>query len=102
MNRAEDEIGTWTRILLLATSLRLQEDSGCQDLADLSVDLPSIDEVATGMGEVLAKLHWAVGVDARDVELVLAGSAQHGVQCYLFDFNQVRFSHISDFPDESC
>ena len=54
------------------------------------------------MGEVLAKLHWAVGVDARDVELVLAGSAQHGVQCYLFDFNQVRFSHISDFPDESC
>lgn len=54
--------------------------------------MPTLDMVCSGMGQVLARLHWAVGINARDVELVL-GSVQIGgaqePQCYVLDFNQV-------------
>jgi len=55
------------------------------------IKFPSVEMVSEGMGGVLAKLHWGVGINARDIELVLGGLA-HGVQCYAFDFNQVNFS----------
>ncbi|KAJ7216967.1 hypothetical protein B0H12DRAFT_1032213 [Mycena haematopus] len=45
-------------------------------------------EVARGMGEMLGKLHWKYGCDARDVEFVL-GEGDGGVAEYwLLDFNQ--------------
>ncbi|WRT64985.1 uncharacterized protein IL334_001926 [Kwoniella shivajii] len=52
--------------------------------------LPSIKEVCKGMGEVLALLHWKVGINCRDIELVLGGSntRPHDVALYAMDFNQ--------------
>ena len=52
--------------------------------------MPTLEEVAFGMGELLAKLHWAVGINGKDMELVLSGNTLHGTQCYALDFNQVR------------
>lgn len=36
--------------------------------------LPPLEQVARGMGKVLAQLHWGVGVDGMDAELVLGGT----------------------------
>ncbi|KAI0759101.1 hypothetical protein C8Q74DRAFT_283955 [Fomes fomentarius] len=48
-------------------------------------------EVAAGMGEMLAHIHWLGGFDGRDIEFVLAGSGYLGtVQYYVIDFNQMR------------
>ncbi|KAF8869604.1 hypothetical protein CPB85DRAFT_1357638 [Mucidula mucida] len=40
--------------------------------------LPSVHEVAWGMGEMLARLHYRASVDARDVEFVLGGDGGAG------------------------
>lgn len=49
--------------------------------------LPPATDVARGMGRLLATLHWQVGVNARDAELVL-GSLDGQPHCYVLDFNQ--------------
>lgn len=49
--------------------------------------LPPAADVARGMGQLLATLHWQVGVNARDAELVL-GSIGGLPHCYVLDFNQ--------------
>lgn len=49
---------------------------------------PTIRQLAGGMGRVLATLHWGVGVDAADIELVLGGNCQHREQPYVLDYNQ--------------
>lgn len=54
--------------------------------------LPDSSEVCRGMGEVLGKLHWTAGTNGRDVELVLGGDEQDGVQCEILDYNQVSSS----------
>lgn len=60
------------------------------------IELPELEEVARGIGEVLARMHSAVGVDAGDVELVLGGTGtETGVQCYVLDYNQVRCQSLS-------
>jgi hypothetical protein len=51
----------------------------------------TLNEAVEGMGEMLSRVHWMVGFDARDVEFVLAGSPHiGGVRYYIIDFNQVR------------
>jgi len=50
--------------------------------------LPPLQEVAHGMGRVLASLHFGVGIDAMDIELVLGGDGDHGVRCWVVDYNQ--------------
>lgn len=57
-----------------------------------STPMPSLVEVARGMGRLLARMHWAVGINGRDVELVLGSVSCNGLalpQCYVLDFNQV-------------
>lgn len=51
---------------------------------------PSVEEVSRGMGSMLAVLHWGVGIDASDIELVLGGrpSGLSGLRPYVFDYNQ--------------
>jgi hypothetical protein len=48
-----------------------------------------INQVAEGMGEMLARIHWMAGYDARDIEFVMGGSGYGGVKYYVIDFNQV-------------
>lgn len=46
---------------------------------------------ARAMAEMLALLHWRVGVDAADVEFVLAGSeSKDGLGVWLLDFDQCK------------
>lgn len=52
-------------------------------------DLPEAATIASGMGALLAQMHWCAGINGRDVELVLGGFGVEAVQCYAFDFNQV-------------
>jgi hypothetical protein len=56
-------------------------------LEDIAV-LPPLNNVAKGMGRVLSQLHWGVGVDGMDAELVLGGDGLHGLRCWVLDFNQ--------------
>jgi hypothetical protein len=53
--------------------------------------LPSAEEVALEMGEMLGKIHWLGGYDARDVEFVMGGDGLNGVLFYVLDFNQVFY-----------
>jgi hypothetical protein len=53
-------------------------------------DYPSLDEIATGMGEMLGHLHWRSGYDGRDIEFVMGGASFSGVVMNVIDFNQVR------------
>ncbi|KAF7376531.1 hypothetical protein MSAN_00069100 [Mycena sanguinolenta] len=63
------------------TSLhRAMEEDGVADPHD----------VVRGMGEMLGKLHWKYGCDARDVEFVLGEGANGEVEYWLLDFNQTR------------
>ncbi|KAI1784387.1 hypothetical protein LXA43DRAFT_901731, partial [Ganoderma leucocontextum] len=60
-------------------------------LQDGDDDIPPKDEVAAGMGEMLAVIHWQAGYDARDVEFVIAGAPDSAaVRLYVIDFNQMR------------
>ncbi|PIL32973.1 hypothetical protein GSI_05091 [Ganoderma sinense ZZ0214-1] len=60
-------------------------------LRDWDEDVPSKDEVAEGMGEMLALIHWQAGYDARDVEFVMSGAPKStGLRFYVIDFNQMR------------
>ena len=52
--------------------------------------LPPIEEVAYAMGSILAHLHFCVGIDGMDIELVLGGDGDHGLQCYVLDYNQCQ------------
>ncbi|KAF8513426.1 hypothetical protein BU17DRAFT_53305 [Hysterangium stoloniferum] len=40
-----------------------------------STTLPSVEEIATGMGEMLGRLHWLAGYDGRDIEFVMGGAS---------------------------
>lgn len=51
--------------------------------------LKPISQVARGMGQILARLHHALGLDARDVEFVLGGDGGSNFTYFLIDFNQV-------------
>jgi hypothetical protein len=53
-------------------------------------DYPSLDEVATDMGEMLGRLHWCSGFDGCDIEFVMGGASFSGVVMNVIDFNQVR------------
>ena len=58
-------------------------------------DLPTKEDVAAGMGEMLSRIHWIAGYDARDVEFVMAGAPDSAeVRFHLIDFNQVRVSFL--------
>ncbi|KAL6300363.1 hypothetical protein BKA93DRAFT_536326 [Sparassis latifolia] len=52
--------------------------------------LQTVEEVAFGMGEMLGRLHWRGGYDARDVEFVLGGDGISGFRYFVIDFNQLR------------
>lgn len=56
-------------------------------LDNFSEDLLPIEVVAEGMGEMLSRIHWEAGYDARDIEFVMAGDA-FGVRYCVIDFNQ--------------
>jgi len=53
-------------------------------------DLPSVGEIAQGMGEMLGRFHWRSGYDGRDVEFVIGGEGFSGIAMNVIDFNQVR------------
>ncbi|TFY74431.1 hypothetical protein EWM64_g9581, partial [Hericium alpestre] len=54
-------------------------------------DLSPKEEVAEGMGEMLSKIHWIAGYDARDVEFVMAGAPHAATtRLYVIDYNQMR------------
>jgi hypothetical protein len=53
---------------------------------------PDIQDILFGMGEMLGRLHWRAGYDARDVEFVMGGASFSGVALFVIDFNQVRYS----------
>jgi hypothetical protein len=55
------------------------------------VTLPDPEDIAMGMGKLLATLHYEVGVDGSDAELVLAGDHYHSARCVVFDYNQVTY-----------
>jgi hypothetical protein len=42
------------------------------------------------MGQVLASLHFGVGIDGMDIELVLAGDGFGGLRCWCLDYNQCQ------------
>lgn len=48
------------------------------------------EEVAKGMGEMLARIHWTTGYDGRDIEMVLGGDGFSEIAFYTIDFNQMR------------
>ncbi|TGZ76574.1 hypothetical protein EX30DRAFT_344794 [Ascodesmis nigricans] len=50
--------------------------------------LPGIRSFATG--DMLSKMHFRTGFDARDVEFVLGGDGWRGVKPFILDFNQMR------------
>lgn len=49
-----------------------------------------VQDVARGMGEMLARMHFRAGVDARDVEFVLGSCGDSRLSYTVIDFNQVR------------
>ncbi|KAH0585317.1 hypothetical protein H2248_008558 [Termitomyces sp. 'cryptogamus'] len=51
------------------------------------------EEVAEGMGEMLARMHWIAGYDARDVEFVMAGSP-YTAEMRAFDKNNGNVSEL--------
>lgn len=54
--------------------------------------LPSAEEVALEMGDMLARIHWRAGLDARDVEFIMGGDGiTSSITFYVIDFNQVWF-----------
>jgi hypothetical protein len=71
------DIGRYTR---LSKALRLEGTE----------TLPPLNEVAYAMGSILAHLHFCVGIDGMDIELVLGGDGDHGLQCYVLDYNQCQ------------
>ncbi|KAA8911321.1 hypothetical protein FN846DRAFT_450859 [Sphaerosporella brunnea] len=46
---------------------------------ELRVDLPSAEKVVLEMGEMLGRIHWLGGYDARDVEFIMGGDGFTGV-----------------------
>ncbi|KLT46358.1 hypothetical protein CC85DRAFT_649 [Cutaneotrichosporon oleaginosum] len=52
--------------------------------------VPPIEDVAKGMGHILARMHWGVGIDARGVELILGGCHEDASrpQCWVLDFDK--------------
>jgi len=54
------------------------------------VEFPTAEILAKGMGEMVGRLHWHAGFDARDVEFVLGGLGFSDVAPYVIDFNQMR------------
>ncbi|BEI85739.1 hypothetical protein CcaverHIS002_0600260 [Cutaneotrichosporon cavernicola] len=53
--------------------------------------LPPVECIAQGMGRLLARMHWGVGIDARGVKLVLGNrfvGDELMCQCWVLDFNQ--------------
>lgn len=54
--------------------------------------LPSAEEVALEMGDMLASIHWRAGLDARNVEFIMGGDGiTSSITFYVIDFNQVWF-----------
>jgi len=51
--------------------------------------LEPVKVVASGMGEMLSRLHFKACVDARDVEFVLGGDGGGGFTYFVIDYNQV-------------
>ncbi|BEJ14409.1 hypothetical protein CspHIS471_0401760 [Cutaneotrichosporon sp. HIS471] len=56
----------------------------------LANSLPDVEDISRGMGHLLATLHWLVGINGRDVELVLGGFGVDDAQRYALDFNQCQ------------
>lgn len=54
-----------------------------------NMELPDLLEVAAGMGEMLGRIHFMGGYDARDIEFVLGGDGFSGFSLYVIDFNQI-------------
>ncbi|BEJ15427.1 hypothetical protein CspHIS471_0500320 [Cutaneotrichosporon sp. HIS471] len=62
-------------------------------LQEIFQHLPVVKCIAQGMGRLLARMHWGVGIDARGVKLVLGNRIvgnQLLWQCWVLDFNKCR------------
>jgi len=56
-----------------------------------SGDLSPVGDVAYGMGEMIGRIHWRGGFDARDIEFVIGGDGFDEVSYFVIDFNQVSY-----------
>lgn len=74
------------------------------ELVDEAEECVDVEEVVDGMGEMLARIHWGLGYDARDIEWVMGGDSNSQVMgavgYYLIDFNQVSQPCFPGFPKE--
>ncbi|KAJ7270873.1 hypothetical protein C8J57DRAFT_1716111 [Mycena rebaudengoi] len=66
------------------------DEARYENLRGAVADLHTLSEVAQGMGEMLARLHFRGLVDARDIEFVLGGDGYGDHTFYIIDFDQVR------------
>ncbi|KAJ7270876.1 hypothetical protein C8J57DRAFT_1179872 [Mycena rebaudengoi] len=66
------------------------DEARYENLRGAVADLHTLGEVAQGMGEMLARLHFRDHVDARDIEFVLGGDGYGDHTFYIIDFDQVR------------
>lgn len=62
--------------------------------------LPSAEEVALEMRDMLARIYWRAGFDARDVEFIMGGDGITSyITFYVIDYNQVWFPLGPSFID---
>ncbi|KAF9046825.1 hypothetical protein BDZ89DRAFT_1155091 [Hymenopellis radicata] len=81
-----------TRISRFYNTLNFPLDEGRYNtLVSIFPELPSATEVAQGIAEMLARLHYRASIDARDVEFILGGDGGAGFTFFVIDFNQVRY-----------
>ncbi|KAJ7205302.1 hypothetical protein GGX14DRAFT_368238 [Mycena pura] len=85
-----DRTGQTARPRFFSTANFPLDEARYEALRGAVSDLPTLSEVAQGMGAMLALLHFRGLVDARDVEFVLGGDGYGDHTFYVIDFNQVR------------
>ncbi|KZT19422.1 hypothetical protein NEOLEDRAFT_1142100 [Neolentinus lepideus HHB14362 ss-1] len=55
-----------------------------------TIHLPPIEQIASGIGEMVSRIHWKAGYDANDIKFVMGGNGNGGIKLYVIDFNLVR------------
>ncbi|WWC92234.1 uncharacterized protein L201_007188 [Kwoniella dendrophila CBS 6074] len=78
--------------------LYLGEDdllSATQESRSPSFNLPDLKCISKGLGQLLARLHWIVGINAIGIKYVLGGryptnfdKGNEDIQCYMLNFHQ--------------
>ncbi|KZO98093.1 hypothetical protein CALVIDRAFT_562483 [Calocera viscosa TUFC12733] len=79
------------------------------DLCGAFSELESAKDVAKGMGDMLARIHWRAGFDARDVEFGMGGDGIQEITYYMRafskdieDIQQLVKAHFQNDPYFPC